>query len=175
MAARLDGELYRLFDDYLSVGELESPTLRAHAALGCRSTRIIAELGTAAWIWGANPRQPTELEFCAAASNRARLAHGDRARVREVVLDADDITQLGGVSVTTPLRTAIDLLRFRGEVGAEEQEVVRGLARIGRFSASEIEAVLDRRRNLPGKRRARIRLAIIFADEPQSDQPLLTR
>lgn len=181
-AARLDGQLYELGDGYCSVAELETPALRAVSALGSRSVRLIAELGTAAWIWGASPVQPVTWEFCSAIGNRARIAHGDPAQVRDLVLDADDVVQLGGVGVTTPLRTAVDLARFRSELTDDEAAAVHRLLQIGGVSPGAVHAMLERRRNLPGKRRARIALESLGvltspadAGGGASDQPPLTR
>lgn len=156
-AARLDGELFALGDRYCSIAELETPALRAAAALGSRPARLIAELGTAAWIWGAAPVQPTTWEFCSSIGHRARLARTDPAQVRDLVLDPGDVTRLGAVAVavTTPLRTAVDLARFRIDLSPDDGAAIRRLLVIGRVSPEDVHAMLDRRRNLPGKRRAR--------------------
>ncbi len=160
-AARLDGELFPLGDRYCSVAELETAPLRAVTAIGSRSRRLVAELGTAAWIWGATPVQPSAWEFCSAIGNRARIARSDPAQVRDLVLDPEDHVPLDGVSVTTPLRTAVDLARFRLVLTLDDQTTIRELLRIGRVAPDDLRAMLDRRRNLPGKRRARAALSAI--------------
>ena len=141
---------------------LEGPAHRAAAALGIRSPRVIAELGTASWIWGATPRLPPVREFCVGLDARARLRTDASVRVRELVLDAADLVALGPVRVTSPLRTAVDLARFREQFDDEQSAVVTALARLGGFGFAECRDLLERRRNLPLKRQALTRLSAAF-------------
>jgi hypothetical protein len=149
-AARLDGEVYELGGAYCLVGELEAPRHRARAVLAGRSPRLIAELGTAAWIWGA-AAHPTALEFSVTPDARARFAPGVNIAVREIVYDAGDLATLDGHGVTTPLRTIIDLCRF-GD--AFDPAPVRRLADLGGLSLDDCVASLDRRSGIPAKKRA---------------------
>ena len=158
-AMRLDGELYELAAGWCPIDELEGPTHRAAAVLGDRSPRLIAELGSAAWIWGATTSPPRLDEFCVDLGARARLPLSPHVRVRELVLDPSDRTRLGVASVTTPLRTAVDLARFRESLSEEESGAIVELARLGGFGVADCRDVLNRRRNLPEKRRAAERLA----------------
>ena len=155
---RLDGDVYQLADGWCAIDELEGPAHRAAAALGDRSPRLIAELGTAAWVWGASVTLPRMVEFCVDLGARARVRISPLIRVRELVLDGDDRIELAGAAATSPLRTAVDLARFRDELGPEESAAVVELARIGGFGFDECRELLDRRRNLPEKRRAAERL-----------------
>ncbi len=143
---------------------LERPAVRARAVLADRSTRLIPELGTAAWVWGATPVEPLVQEFCVDITARARLAPSALASVREIVLDDDDLSDLDGVRVTTPLRTVVDLARFRAGFGAGEAALVAALASIGRFGFDDCIAHMERRRNLPGKRRAIERISLSLAE-----------
>ena len=86
MAARLDGELFALGDGHSPIDEVDSPQLRLHAVLSDRPARLIAELATAAWVWGARDLTPTGLEFCVDLRARARPAATPLSAVREVVL-----------------------------------------------------------------------------------------
>lgn len=166
-AARLDGELFALGDSYCSIAEVETSALRARTALGSRSRRLIAELGTAAWIWGSTPVQPSAWEFCSAIGNRARIARSDPAQVRDLVLDPEDVVRLDGVCVTTPLRTAVDLARFRSPLSPDDRAAILELLRIGQVTPGDVLAMLERRRNLPGKRRARLALAGLMSTGPE--------
>ncbi len=159
-AASLDHELYRLAGAYCPIDEIETPEHRAVAALGDRSTRLIAELSTASWVWGAISRLPDRLELCSEIDARARLGPGGRVAVREVVLDPDDLERLRPVRVVSPLRTAVDLARFRPEFGAGEIAEVVALASIGGFELGDTLALMNRRPNLHAKRRAARRLAL---------------
>lgn len=149
-ALRLDGEVYGLAGAYCLIGELETPRHRAHAVLGGRSDRLIAELGTAAWIWGAAPESP-RLEFAVAPEARARLAPGGHVSVREIVYADGDVTQLDGCRVTTPLRTAVDLARFTEPFASD---TVTRLAAIAGFALDDCLALLQSRSGIPSKRRA---------------------
>jgi hypothetical protein len=158
MAARLDGELFALGEAYCPIDVIETPALRLAAILAGRSARLIAELATAAWIWGAVDLAPTRLELCVNLRARARPQATPHANVREVVLGDGDTTAWGDYRVTTPLRTAADLARSREPFTTADRDAVRGLARIGRFQLADCLAHMNTRRNLPDKRRAAERL-----------------
>ena len=149
-AARLDGEVYELAGAYCLVGEVEAPRHRARAVLGARSPRLIAELGTAAWIWGATASL-VRLDFSVTPDARARFAPGHNIAVREIVYDDGDLATLDGHRVTTPLRTMIDLARL-GE--AFDPETARHLAQIGGLLLDDCVASLDRRSGISAKKRA---------------------
>jgi hypothetical protein len=155
---RLDGEVYQLADGWCAVDEIETPAHRAAAVLGDRSPRLIAELSSAAWVWGALPAPPRVTEFCVDLGARARLRGSPLVRVRELVLDPGDRVELSGASVTSPLRTAVDIARFREILSARETTGIVTLARLGGFGIEECRELLNRRRNLPEKRRALQRL-----------------
>ena len=156
---RLDGEVYPLAEGWCLIGELEGPAHRARAVRGERSERLIAELGTAAWVWGVTPTLPRVVEFCVDLGARARLRISPIVRVRELVLDPGDRVDLTGGAVTSRLRTAVDLARFREELSDEEAACIVELARQGDFGIAECRDLMDRRRNLPEKRRALARLS----------------
>jgi len=156
---RLDGEVYPLAEGWCSIDVLETPAHRARAVRGLRSERLIAELGTAAWVWGATPVLPRLVEFCVDLGARARLRISPLVRVRELVLDAGDRVDLDGGAVTSRLRTAVDLARFRDELSDQDAASIVELARQGGFGVPECRELMDRRRNLPEKRRALARLS----------------
>ena len=162
MAARLDGELFGLGDGHCAIDEIERPVLRALGVLGARPRRLIGELGTAAWIWGALPLVPTHLEFCVDLQARARPAPTPLSTVREVVLLASDVVDLGDARVMSPIRTAVDLARSRERFGPDDAATVRALAVVAGFGLADCVELMDRRRNLPAKRRAveRLRAAL---------------
>lgn len=163
---RLDGEVYALAEGWCTVDELEGPAHRARAVRGDRSERLIAELGTAAWVWGVTPTLPRVVEFCVDLGARARLGINPIVRVRELVLDPSDRVNLGvgsgGGTVTSRVRTAVDLARFRDPLPAEDAASIVELARQGGFGLDECRELMDRRRNLPEKRRALARLSALL-------------
>jgi len=162
-AARLEGELFPV-DRTFSPIDLPDTTLRRAESLSLGlNERLIAEQHTAAWIWGALASPPNPHEFCTALD--ARIAHR-AARwmsVREVVIDAGDVTTHGALRVTTPLRTSVDLARFSARFGELEVHAVHALMALGGFGVADCLAVLGRRRNLPGKHLAADRLARVDA------------
>jgi hypothetical protein len=167
-AALLDGELFRIGEAFASVDEIETPTHRAMAAHEGLSARLIAERLTAAWIWGALDTPPIPHEFCLAQGARVNTVGVPGVTVREVVVVASDLVVVGGVQVTVPLRTVVDLARFAPEFGEREVGVVCRLLADHGLTKADALAQMNSRRNLPGKRRATDRLALL-------DQPELTR
>lgn len=155
----LDGEAYRLDACVAPIDELPAPVLRARALASELVPRLIVEQRTAAWVWGAISRAPATLEVCSDNTARARPPLSPRLRVREVVILHEDVADLGGIAVTTPLRTAIDLARFVADWTADDEVVVAELMRLGAFGAIDCARVMNRRRNLPNKRLALERLA----------------
>jgi len=168
-AMRLDGELYRLADGYVSIAVPDVPASRAAALLAHRPRRLIAARLTAAWIWGVVPSAPSRGEYLVDLTARWRPAPGEGLDVIESVVRAGDVTNLGGVIATTPLRTAVDLARFRAEFTQHDADVVRALALVGGFDYAEAVGSMDRGRNLSGKQLATSRLASSLG------QPELTR
>jgi len=157
-ALRLDGEAYRLGDGYVPIGIAPLPVTRAVAALGSRSPRLIAALGTAAWIWGAAPQPPERGEFLVDLAARWRPQFGEGLVVIESLVRASDVVRWGRTAVTTPLRTALDLARFRRDFTDDDAVAVRRLATRHEFGLDEMLRALDRSRNLSGKRSAAARL-----------------
>lgn len=157
-AMRLDGDAYALAGAHVPIGLPEDPVVRAAAALAGRPARLVAARGTAAWIWGALPDPPRRGEFLVDLAARWRPPASDAIDVVESVVRAGDAVRLGTATVTTPLRTALDLARFRTVFSAGEADAVRALAALGGFGLPEAVRAMDRGRNLAGKRRARERL-----------------
>ena len=158
-ALRLDGEVYALAGAYCLIGELEAPAHRARAVLAGRSRRLIAELGTAAWIWGAAP-EPLRPEFAVTPEARARVSPAEQVVVRELVYDAGDVLDLDGFRVTSPLRTVLDLARFAEPCAAD---TVARLAAIAGLGLPDCLASLAARFGIPAKKRAERNLRAALA------------
>lgn len=162
-ALRLDGEVYRIDECFSPIDVVESPISRAHALAWITPARFIAEQRTAAWLHGALGLPPAVHQFCVAARARAKPSQGRRMRVREVEIDDSEIQSFGGIRVTTPLRTTVDLARFSRVFGAEEKRVVTALLAIDGLGTDECRAALNLRRNLPGKRLALRRISVALS------------
>jgi hypothetical protein len=177
-AAELDGDLCSLghaftIGDLPETAESRALSLESHVPSGA----VLADR-SAAWVWGWSPER-TALRLCVAKTARigsnTRRAH----QVREAAIDPDEIHVVGGVPVTSPERTLIDLARF------DERDDIAGLLargiRAGGMSPEVVWAALDRRPASAGRRRARVRLIAALAVEQSRDdsfegcQPLLTR
>ncbi len=158
-AARLDGELFGVDACFAPVDEIEQPAHRAAALRAMAPDRLIVEQHSAAWVWGALDRPPAIHEFCVAAGARVRVLGVRWMRVREVIIDANEVTMIAGVQLTTPLRTVVDLARFSAEFGPSESSAVTRLLRTGGFSLADCLDEMNRRRNLPNKRQAAERLS----------------
>jgi len=163
-AALLDGELLRLGNCFTSIDQPHDRRARA-ATLALElpdrviADRLIAERLSAAWIWGALPAPPSPHQLCASLGARARASNARLASVREVAISPDEIVLIADQRVTSPVRTLVDLARYRAEI---DSEVLRTLARIGAVSLDDCRRALDRRRNLPNKRRGWSRILEIF-------------
>jgi len=167
-AAVLAGELVPVGPCWASPAEPQTPDLRAAAvAWAFRDPRLLAGTRTAAWIWGATSRPPAPLEAC--IPPQVRL-HGDGGvRVREVLIGDDDVVRLASLGVTTPLRTAVDLLRTPGgDFGTAEADAVLGLVAIGAVDVDAVEERLSGLGTIPMARQATRRLRALQRSPAQS-------
>jgi len=165
-AARLDGELFTVDERFASVGELDQRSIRGQALWSVLPSRLIAEQRTAAWVHGARSAPPAVHELCAASSARYRSVGAARLSIREVVLTDRETEVVGGMTVTTAFRTAIDLARAERRRDPSDGAVILSLAAIGGFTIAELVAHLHGRRHLPGKHDALGRLRDLGAGEP---------
>ncbi len=157
-AARLDGELFAIDECFAPIDEIDVSHNRGRSLAAILPQRLIAEQRSAAWVLGALDDPPRHHQVCADSAARYRCLGRPRLIVREVVLDETDLVTRGGTRVTTAIRTALDIARFSAEFGSGEVVLVRDLARIGGFSVGQAVEDLERRRRLPGKVRAAMRL-----------------
>jgi len=157
-AMRLDGECYRLAEIHVPIWISPDAAARCTAVLADRSPRLIAALGTAAWIWSAGPAVSGREEFLVDLDARWRAPFGAGVSIIESVVHPEDVTRFGRAGVTTPLRTALDLARFRDDFGDDEARIVRALAARGGFGLAEALQAMERTRNLARKREAATRL-----------------
>lgn len=164
----LDGELVRVGGAFCAVDTV----IRAEHRAASITTEVpgysITERFTAAWIYGAVDDQPSRLQLCVSAHANVRPTSSARCVFREVVLN-DEINLIGGLPVTTPLRTALDLARIDLDFSAFTAHVVRRLAAVGRgFDFADCESAIAQRRNLPNKRLALLRLSDTLQEVSES-------
>lgn len=141
-----DGRVRRVLRGvYVDAGVPDSIDLRTAAAgLVLPPTMVVCDR-SAAWLHGVDHWEPSaldvppDLEVVARSGTRTRLA-GTRGALR--TLTADDVMELAGVAVTTPLRTAADLACSRGRLGAAA--VLDQFARAHGVTPEELRAITAR-------------------------------
>lgn len=113
-AARLDGDVVELGEAYAPADLVETAALRAASLASLVAGLHGAAFAgmTAAWIHGAGDSPPDPHELQSATGRRLRAPTTRRIIVHDPVLDPSDVQHLGGLAVTTPERTLIDLLRW---------------------------------------------------------------
>lgn len=162
-AMRLEG-LVRLVigDSYLRSDFSEDPAARSRSAARSvpRSLRSRVALGRtcAAWVYGCAP-PPGLISLVTDHRRRTTaLPPFTPAVMHQVALGPFDVNLVGGVSVTTPLRTALDIA-----VHGEDRDALDILRAIGRAPELDcplrlVEAALVNTPRVPGKTRALTRL-----------------
>lgn len=164
-AARLDGELFAVDECFAPVDEVETPWLRARALAAQFGDRVVVG-GSALWVHGAVVSPPGLHDGLQRRLTSVRR-YG-RVVVHEGAMPACDVRTIGGVRVSTEIRTAVDhARRAPGDIVP--------LARLllnGGITAGECLSWLDRAPRMPGGRGARRLFARIVAAAPQ---PAFTR
>ncbi|MBW4041443.1 MAG: hypothetical protein HIU86_04865 [Acidobacteria bacterium] len=156
---RLDGECVPLG---LSAVPVDVPVDRvvraASLASAVRRHGLVVDLRTAAWVHGAAPvlPQPLTLAIDVVSARRTKLVH---PAPREVRFRPDDLERLGGVLVTTPLKTAFDLLRLAVDEDAET--IATRLLRVAGLSSPIAAALAQLQPGCPHKQRGIDRLATL--------------
>jgi hypothetical protein len=110
-AMTLDGDVFRLGDATVPTDVPVGATVRAGSiAAAARRYGLVAERWTAAWVHGVTPTAPRPHQLCndIGRNERTRMVVG----LREVAFLPGEVLLLGGLAVTTPLRTAADLARL---------------------------------------------------------------
>ncbi|WJX99368.1 type IV toxin-antitoxin system AbiEi family antitoxin [Curtobacterium sp. 458] len=169
-AAVLAGELVPVGPCWASPAEPQDPALRAAAAAwALPDVRLVAAHRTAAWVWGGLSRPPLPHECVVPSHVRLRVDPAT-VRVREVALPHEDVRALAGLRVTTPPRTAIDLLRAPGPTAGRmhpaDEDAVQGLVGAGVVGTDELRRALGALGVVPMVRQAERRLTALFGSEP---------
>lgn len=132
-AARLDGHVVEIDDAYMPADAVETPALRAGSLRDLLGDTLAASHLTAAWVHGALVEPPRRHTVQRAVPRRLHHVFGRRIRYRESPVEENDLVTLGGVRVTSPVRTLIDLARVPDDAHAAAAralaDAVPGLAR----------------------------------------------
>lgn len=154
---RLDGEAFPLGDALVPVDTPVDAAVRAASiAVAAEHYGLVAERRTAAWVHGALPVPPEPHQLCndIVRNGRTRML----VALREVVFQDGDVVALGGLAVTTPLRTACDLARLEAD-GEALRSALMALLTLARRTPDEAAAHLAAAPPVPYKRRGCARLA----------------
>ena len=112
---------------------------------------------TAAWVWGVDAFQPWELDMVPPLDTyvlrgRTRIRRPEAAG-GERDLSAEDVVTVGGIEVTTPLRTSLDLAT--GLSRNQALAVMESFARMHGVGKTQLRALLPRYRGRRGVVQAR--------------------
>ncbi len=158
-AAELDGELFAV-----GVGwePADLPPSAASRALSLRPElppRAIIAGRTAAWVWGWTSRR-VGVAICVDTCARISTTHRRGFRAREVVIDGDELRHPGGIAVTSPERTIVDLARH--DDGDDVLTLLAAGIRHHGLTERRIGMIADRRPSSAGRRRAHERVQQAF-------------
>ena len=159
-AMRLDGDIVAVGTCFAPLDDVPDVSQRAASLREYADGRLVAERGSAAWVWGAQFPAPSPVELCTAPGERFARAPSLDMVVREVVIARDEITVVEGAAITTPARTVADLVRFTPTWNAEQSELIRRLLEATGTSLGDVERARDRYK-LTHRRRALRRLALV--------------
>ncbi|UNK44321.1 type IV toxin-antitoxin system AbiEi family antitoxin [Arthrobacter sulfonylureivorans] len=168
---RLDGLLVNVYGSGFALPwDQITPRHRAAAAFfslpeQVRRKVVLGRL-TAAWVYGCAP-EPEKLSVLLDHRHRAISQGRYRpAMIHEVTLGPLDTVTIGGVPVSTPLRTALDVA-----LHAPEQDAVRVLSALAGSKGLDcqldvIRQAIEARPRLPGKARALQRIGAAMSAGP---------
>lgn len=161
-----DGLLARFHQHgYTLPGTPASPQLRARAAAGnvpaAIRQRVVAGRMTAAWIYGC-AAEPDRLALLVDAKRRVSSLRNTRGcTLHEVKLGPFDVISLGGLMVSSPLRTALDIA-----LHVEPERAVPALAELLARPQQDVKLrllvrAIEATPRIPHKRNALEKLALL--------------
>ena len=158
-ALLLDGDCRPLGLTVVPVDVPDAPAVRAASLSGATARHdLVVELRTAAWVHGAVAVLPDPLTL-AVDVKRSRRTKLHSPAPREAHFREQDTDRLGGVLVTSPLKTAYDLLRL--DEGAQVEEIAALLLRIAGLAPAIAAALAQLQLGAPHKQRGIDRLAAL--------------
>lgn len=108
-AARIDGHVVEVGDAYVPADLIEGPDVRASTIATLVRPGTAASGPTAAWIHGAGDAPPAVHHVRRCVERRIRAVTSSRLVFHDTVVPSSDLQQIGGVLVSTPMRTMLDL------------------------------------------------------------------
>lgn len=154
-----------------------SPKVRATALAPWYTKDLAACLDTAAWIWGACRWGEALPAFTVLGCGRPSASTGRLREIHEFSLNGKDTRRLNSFAVTTPLRTAYDLLRDPGLFTFERRVACRLLVcraeAVARFRARVLgpdSSEAARSRTVSGVASRELRRRVLQARGPGSSR-----
>ncbi|MEV8215657.1 type IV toxin-antitoxin system AbiEi family antitoxin [Leifsonia sp. NPDC077715] len=140
----LDGQLFRVGDAFAAIGTPVGPELRAAAFVRSAPGWTVADRGSAAWIHGTRASPPPLPQVCVPCTRRGRVSSG-LVDACHRTLAPDETVTIGPALVTTPLRTALDLVCDPARFGPRQALEVRRLLALASVGVEELSERLDSR------------------------------
>ncbi|MEZ2389584.1 type IV toxin-antitoxin system AbiEi family antitoxin [bacterium RCC_150] len=161
-----DGVLDPLFGKtFAAPGTEVTPRLRARAA-ACAvpekiRRKVVAGRMTAAWIYGCAPA-PEKLSLLVDVKHRISSMRSTRGCIlHEVRLGRMDVVSIGGLMVTTPLRTAVDVaLHVEAERAVPALRMMLDRSELG-VRLRLLKLAVDASPRVPHKKAALLKLAAL--------------
>ncbi|GAA3585028.1 hypothetical protein GCM10022198_05410 [Klugiella xanthotipulae] len=159
-AAVLQGELVPCGLAFLTAGTTDTPIVRAKTMSVGLSPAATLERFSAAWVYACTRELEIPVALCVSTRQRKRLSYPVPFTSRQVVLAEKERLLLGGVSVTTPLRTVCDILLVEETWSVRERVTCRLITQRYLLEFDRIHAALEAGRH-PRRQRALKRLALM--------------
>ena len=140
----LDGQVFRVGDAFAAIGTPDGPELRAAAFARSAPGWTVADRGSAAWIHGTRASPPPLPQVCVPGARRGRVSSA-LVDASHRTLAAEETVTVGPALVTTPLRTALDLVCDPGRFGPQEAFEVRRLLTLASAGVEDLSERLDAR------------------------------
>jgi hypothetical protein len=174
LALCLDGHLYRVGDAFATPEMPDGPELRARAFALSAPGWAVADRASAAWIHGTRASPPPVPQVCVPAKRRGR-ASSPMIDASHRGLRPDETVAFGTTRVTTPLRTAADLVCVPGVFDAGHALEVRHLLALAGVTPAEFDDQLRGSRRMGcGLARSRVP-AVARATLPSAVWPEVSR
>ena len=150
-AARIDGHLVEVGEAYVPADLVETAAVRAGAMAPLIRSGTAASGPTAAWIHGAGDAPPSIHHVKRSVDRRLRPHANSRLVFHDTLLPASDLQLIGGIAVSTPVRTMIDLATTLHR-DPRVRPWMDQLARVFPGLAAEAATVLRALQRVPGSR-----------------------
>jgi hypothetical protein len=158
-SARIDGVLIEVGEGYMPPDLPEDPAARATSLTPILPPGFALCSTSAAWVHGVGDAPPVRHHIQRVSPQRRRVHPRHDVVIHEGRIGAGDVEVIGGVPVTTPLRTLSDLVRTGGD--DEIDGWMRRLAATAPDLVPRVHAGIAGRERMPGKRAALARIAAL--------------